>query len=308
MIVVGFRNLFVKFWLLENRVLRRRSSTMAMLALFACLSPSNVRAGIVTAGESDAYAVFAGIKVTLAPVAAVTVTIPTQPLVGSTAPAPYSLTNSTATVTGDVIGVAGINATLLKVNASSTVDGLPGSMTAIGSSAVTGLSALVGPLGNLLSISSGSDVITETSTASGTFGSLTATGNLTIVGSSDVVIDVLGVAAVTLHAGQVIAPNTTVALTGILTGLGSITLNEQTLDGQTNGTTYAGITSSFLDLNLSPAISTILVHDSAGIDIVVDHTHASLTASAVPEPSSLVLAGLGTLIFLGTFFMRHRPV
>ena len=271
--------------------------------MFVCVAlPSGARAGIVTGGASGAYSVSAGIAVHVPLVGTINVPIAAQPTVSGTAPAAYSQTGSAISVALGVVGTASVDAGVLNVAASSTVDGTSASGLATASSSVTGLGVLVGAGGALLSITSGTDVITETATASGSYGALTATGALTIVGTSNVVIDVLGSTVVTLTPGEIIAPNTTINVAGV----GSIILNEQIADPGSNGTTFAGISTNFLDLNLSPSIP---LGASATISIVVDHAHASLNAasspSSVPEPSSLVLASLGVLAVLGVTFVRR---
>ena len=307
--VVDTRYRFVKYWLLENGGLTRRGVAMALSTLLGCSIVSSTDAGTVTAGQSNAYGLSAGITVQVPVVASVTLTVPQEPAVTGTAPAPYSTPGTLASIDASVSAgvvpavVASVDSGVLNVLASSTVDGSPGSMNAFASSMVTGLGVSVGPGGDLLKITSGTDVLTETSTASGTGGVLTTAGSLTIAGSSNVVITVLGTVVATLTAGEVIAPNTVVPLLGPLLGLGTITLNEQTLDPGTNDTTIAGITSNFLDLSLNPSVLGVA---SADIDIVVDHTHASLMGTAVPEPSSLVLSSLGILTCLGGLFVRRR--
>ncbi len=109
----------------------------------------------------------------------------------------------------------------------------------------------------------------------------------------------LGNTVATLTVGEIINPNTTISIAGV----GSIILNEQIADVGSNGTTFAGISSNFLDLQLSPSI---LLGDSASIDIVVDHAHADIFGSAVPEPSTLVLSSIAVLALLGRTFMRRR--
>jgi hypothetical protein len=305
--VVSIRDRIVKFWALVNKPLARRSFAMAVVAVLGNSFQSNVDAGIVTAGSSSAYAVGATIDVTLLSAATVDVNIANQPTASGTSPSGYSSNNTAASVTGSVPGVAVVSGSVLGATATSNVTGSLSSGTTFGSSTITGLGVSVGPGGNLLSITSGSDVITESSTASGSYGSLSASGALTIVGSSNIIISVLGIQAAEITVGEVIAPNTKITLTGLLAGLGSITLNEQIADPGSNGTTSAGITSNFLDLSLSPSLSLgLLGTDSASIDIIVDHSHAAISASSVPEPSSIALAGIGILAVFGTTVVRRR--
>jgi hypothetical protein len=299
MCFLPFRGRSVQSDFLEKCSSRFRWFAMTSFALLGCSIHSSAVAGIVTNGESDAAGLYVGITVTL-PLVSGNISLPAQPTVSGNAPATYSNTNSLASIDANagILGGATVTTGILNVAASSNVDGTSGSKIAFGSSSVTGLAVSVGPAADLLSITSGTDVLTETSTASGTSGSLTAIGDLKVVGTSNVVISVLGVTEATLTAGEIIAPNTTIPIAGV----GSLILNEQTLDAGSNGVTFAGISSSFLDLSINPSILGIA---SAGVDIVVDQTHADLTASAVPEPSSLILASIGALTFLGTMLRRR---
>jgi len=299
MTFVNSRGRFVQSDFLEKCSSRLRWFAMTSFALLGCSIHSSAVAGIVTNGESNAAGLYVGITVTL-PLASGGISLPSQPTVSGNAPAAYSNTNTLASIdaSAGIVGGATVTTGILDVAASSNVDGASGSKMAFGSSSVTGLAVSVGPSAALLSITSGTDVLTETSTASGTYGSLTATGALQVVGTSNVVISVLGITEATLTAGEIIAPNTTISIAGV----GSLILNEQTLDAGSNGATFAGITSSFLDLSINPSVLGLA---SAGVDIVIDHTHADLTAVSVPEPSSLILASIGALTFLGTVLRRR---
>src|SRR4051812_22394595 len=228
----------------------RRLIATALLSLLGCSMNPDAVAGLVIAGESDAYGLSADFHATIPLLGSTTVSLPGQPTVAGTAPAPYSLTNSLASINAGVANIATLNSGILNVAASSTVDGAPGPRTAIGSSSVAGLAMSAGPLGSLMSLTSGTDVLTQTSTVAGTYGSLIASGALTVVGTSNLVVTVLGTTVLTIAPGQIIAPNTTITISGV----GTLTVNEQILDPGTNGVSFAGITSNFLDLSLDPSL------------------------------------------------------
>jgi hypothetical protein len=287
----------IKSWSRRKQPAARLCVASALLSLLSGSTPSSAVAGTVTSGESDAYGLTAAVTVTIPYIGSTTFSLPPQPTVGGTAPAPYSYSNSQASLSAGVFPIATLDTGKLNVAASSDVDGLPGSRTATASSSVKGLSASIGVLGSVLSISSGNDVLTETSTVSGTYGSLQASGALTLTGRSDLVVYVFGTKVLTITPGEVINPNTTIDLSG----MGTLTINEQILDPGTNGTTFAGITSNFLDLSLTRSFGGLSVTD----DLTVDHTHASLTAGSVPEPSSLVLASLGAFALVGYGWRRR---
>jgi hypothetical protein len=124
---------------------------------------------------------------------------------------------------------------------------------------------------------------------------------LTVTGTSNLVITVLGITEVNIKAGDVIDPNTTIDLGA----LGKIILNEQVADPRSDGVSFAGITANFLDLELALSAA----GSSAMLSIIVDGTYASESAAlggAVPEPSSIVLAGIGTVALLGTVRRKRR--
>jgi PEP-CTERM motif len=301
MTFVKSRGRYVQSDFLAKCASRFRWLAMTSFALLGCSIHSSAVAGIVTNGESNAAGLSVGISVTLPILGTGGITLSGQPTASGNAPAPYSTPNSEASinVNAGITGGATVSTGALNVLASSTVNGTAGSQTAFASSSVTGLAVSVGPSSALLSISSGNDVLTETSTASGTYGSLTTTGSLQVVGSSSVVISVLGITEATITAGEIIAPNFTIDIAGV----GSLILNKQIADAVSNINTFAGTTSDFLALSIDPSVLGVA---SAGINIVVDQTHADLFASAVPEPSSLILASIGALTFLGTVSLRRR--
>ena len=164
----------IKSWSTRKRPVAESSVVLSTLLSLLSGSTRFERPwpGTVTSGESDAYGLTAAVTVTIPYVGSTTFSLPPQPTVGGTAPAPYSYSNSQASLSAGVFPIATLDTGRLNVAASSDVDGLPGSRMATASSSVKGLSASIGILGSVLSISSGNDVLTETSTVSGTYGSL----------------------------------------------------------------------------------------------------------------------------------------
>jgi hypothetical protein len=271
-----------------------------LVPLLVCATHSRAPAGTVTVGQSNAYGIQTTISATVPLVGSTTIDLSAQPTVSGTAPAPYSNTNTLASISAGVSGIATLSTGTLDVAASSTVNGVLSSPQTNASSTVEGLSTSIGPLGALLSITSGDDVLKETAAVTGTYGSLSTAGALTLSGTTDLVIQVLGITEVTITPGATIAANDTIDLGA----LGTIILNHQVADTNSNGVSFAGITASFLDLELTLA----LAGASAMVNITIDDTHASenAVAGAVPEPSSIVLAGIGAIALFGTVKRTRR--
>lgn len=289
-----FRGIFVKYLQLPNGIVKQFGCNVAAITVIALAVQSTAAAGTITAAESDAYGVGASINVLGG---ALSLSVANVPPTSGTYPANYNNTNTLASLNVSTTGLASVSTGVIDVGASSNITGSSGSVT--GTSSVDGLSVVVnGVITPLVSIASNGDTLVETSTVTAAGGVLTGSSTLTVEGSSNVVISVLGTVYATLNSGSVIGPNDTIAIAGI----GSLVLNQQVFDTGSNGSTFEGLQSNFLALDVDPALGL----NTVAVDVIIDHSHASMNAASVPEPSSLILAGVGILTCLGTKFVRRR--
>ena len=156
------------------------------------------------------------------------------------------------------------------VNASTDVDGGPGTRTASADATILDLQLdLTLVLTDIISITAAE--ITSAASVSGDFGALGSTGSSTFSAVSITVDDV------TFALDPNYAPNTTIYNQGGIVIIG----NEQILIG--NGTTARGITVNALRISLSVL--------GIGGGIVIGQSQAAL--SAIPEPGTGLLLGLG---------------
>jgi hypothetical protein len=269
-------------------------TTMLVVGMFS-LSAS---ADVVTSGSSEAYGLSVNLDLTLLPILGgvdVKALIgPIAPVTG-TAPNTYNSTQTVASLNasgGTVLTGSLANALtgIITTDAASTVDGTAGSKSASGTAVVNNLN--LGVLGGLVGGNSllglTATTITANSTVTGHFGALGAdpSSGATI---TNLALSILGT-SVTIPA--TIAPNTTLNVNTILGGV-SIILDEQIISG--NGTSGFMLTTNAIDIHfLNVGVSGL---GTLNGQIVIDHTEAQLSASAVPEPTSLALvfAGAGVL-------------
>lgn len=239
------------------------------------------------------------------------------------APAVYNVASGLVTLDADAgtgIGpVLGTSVALdllaadgvLSATALSDVDGTPGTRFASGFGQVNGLDldlvdAGVTVLGNptisLDLLNADATTINSTSIITGDYGALHASGISVI---QDLVLNVNGLdldlvallganGNIDANGFLVADPNTVLLSVGGVAGL-NIILNEQIVTGDgvtelTIETNAIHISASGIDLGLP------LVSETLEADIIIGHSQASM--SSVPEPGSILLAGLGGFILL----------
>ncbi len=206
------------------------------------------------------------------------------------APAPYNVADSDlgVNVTGNVPFVVTGQAAAEAVNgtATSNVDGFAGSRTTTASGGVDGAQIgvntipLVGGGIPLLGINA---TLNSTAQITGDFGSLAASGTTTIE-NLGLTIDAIPV-DLSAFVGVNIAPNTSVNLALLGIANSSLILNEQLIvPNQTSITVNA--------FHLTTNLSNVIIGE-----VILGHSQVAVTA--IPEPASIALIGLGFLSLTG---------
>jgi hypothetical protein len=271
-----------------NRVmwagLRQRLYLLLGLSLLAV---SGTGHATVIGGSSRAYGVNANATLDLPLLPDVVLSVGPLPEASGTAPPPYNDNEQVLDLQAGVPGTLSLTASVLDTNAESNVDGLDGVRFASADAAVTDLdfsATALGLLGSFATLSLTADAVGSTAEVQGDYDALIATGDTTLANASLNLEPPLGTFSVALDAMP--APNTIVDVSAL--GLAGITLilNEQLIGGD-------GISSRDIMVN---AIHLILDVDLLGLaglsgDIIIGHSDASLTA--VSEPATLALMGLG---------------
>jgi hypothetical protein len=206
------------------------------------------------------------------------------PNVSGSAPAPYNLSDTFASVNAPLAALS-LNTGVLTGSASSDVDGTAGSKTTSGTGTVNGT-----VLNLLGSVSLTASVLSSTSTITGDFGSLMANGN-SIITNAVLTIDngiLLPDTVINLNANA--APNTVIS-NSALSALGIfVILNEQI---ESCSSFLCSLETNAIRIGLNP-----LGLQLVAADIKLGHSFASMTAP-VPEASewAMMLAGLGLVGF-----------
>jgi hypothetical protein len=274
------------YWSIQTR-------TLGALLLLALGSAQHFASASIISATSNGY----GLNVS-ANALGLNVSAGPLPIGASgTAPAPYnvpqtvlnvSVTNSIPLVVSGAIGADAVNG-----SAMSNVDGLPGIRTTSASGGVVGADVdlvtvpILGPGVSLLGLDA---TLSSTAQITGEHGSLAATGNTTIenLGLSIGLINVpLGA-----YVGVNVAPNTSVNLAALGILNASLILNEQIIAGDNSSIT---VNAFHLSLNIGNAAAT---------SVILGHSQASVVTSPVPEPSTLMIVGLGLATTMG---WRRRP-
>jgi hypothetical protein len=295
-------------------LLPRRSAVRMAFATLAGLAAAPFASADVMTGDSNAYFASANVEATVVGNTLPIVTVaPLVPVSGG-APPIYTTNNTLATanvslgafafpspalplVSGQVLG---LNAATISSDAASNVDGGAGVRTTSAANTVANIgltvlsySAPVVGSGSLVSITG--TVLSTSASVSGDYGALVGTGAASVANLS---ITILGQ---TFSFSGPIAANTTVN-----TGIAGVTLilNEQVQGG--DGVSSRTMTTNLVHLSLDGV--GIAGVASVDADVVLGHAFASQTAvaAAIPEPSSLALAGLGLAGIAGARLRARR--
>ncbi|RJG25864.1 PEP-CTERM sorting domain-containing protein [Massilia cavernae] len=267
--------------ILTKEKIMLKCTTVGLLVSFTLLCLAPHASATVVSGTSSSYGESANL--TLTPLIGLPFAIGSGPVptAGGSAPAPYNDSDSVA----QIISLP-LSAFLQTVNASSNVDGAPGSRFADADATVLNLSALLGLLT--------AQVVQSTAAVSGDFGALSSVGTSNLEG-----LMVNGMPFIVASP----APNTPLFSAPGLT----VTLNEQIHTGD-------GINSLGLAVNAIHIAFNNFAHGLGLIngDIIISHSEALLTAipnndnGQVPEPGTLLLLAGGMIGFMA--MGRRRPL
>lgn len=203
-----------------------------------------------------------------------------------TAPAPYNQSQTTLNVntTGNIpVVVSGnISANSVTGTAFSNVDGLTGSRTTSATGGVVGANIgtntlpVIPPGVTLLGLNG---TLSSSAQISGDFGSLVATGTTTIQ-SLGLTINGINV-NLSPYVGVSVPANTSINLAALGIANSTLILNEQIVAGDGSSISVNALR---LSVNLVNLITT---------NVVLGHSQAQMTGTAVPEPACLSLLGVG---------------
>jgi len=290
----------------------RRPLVRKAFAALAALALAPAAQADVVSAASDAYLASADLSLTFLGSQIAGVSLPPQVLAEGTAPAPYGDSNGLASfsqtfgsfayptgfpiLTGSALKLqTGIVSTTADSNVVGTGPGSTDATSQLASLSLGVLNYSVPFVGSGSLVSVTASAITTTAGVTGDYGALVGAGSLSVI---DLVVSVAGV---DYTYNGTIAPNTIVDLGAGIT----LTLNEQVLGG--DGINDASMLTNFLRLSF----------DDAGVslggyglllngDVVLGHSFAAQTA-AVPEPSSVALAGLGVAGLAAARRARRKP-
>jgi hypothetical protein len=281
--------------------LRLRSLVVATVAAVAGMfgGSSGAHAGYVVSGGSSGVAISSNLSI----LSLVNADLSVNYLAG-TAPTPYSTSLSTTANTnissgGFLTGTLLSGSTgILTSTVSSTINGVSTSGSANGTTLINNLNLNV--LSTLVSI--GASTLSTSSTSSGSYGSLSSSGSSTI---SNLAVSVLGIDITNqLKASDGTFVNVS-ALGGTLATLGGLEIGIDMKSVTGDGLVSSAITTDNIVVQFN-SVSALSFTINGTLDI--GQSQASILASpasAVPEPSSLVMTALG-LISGGAFGLRAR--
>ena len=265
---------------LRTHALPRAAMAVALLGVLADAPSKSVRADVLSASSSG-Y----GLGVDIS---ALVINLDVGPLpagVSGSAPAPYNQAGTVLNVlTTDVVPlvISGtVSADAVNATATSNVDGSAGSKTTFASGGVVGAGVdvvtlpILPPGVTLLGLDG---TLSSTAQITGDFGSLVATGT-TVIQDLDLVISGI-VVDLSAYVNVAVAPNTSINLAALGILNSSLILNEQVV-----AVDQTSISVNAFHLSLG------LLNITA--DVILGHSQAQVTA--IPEPGSILLAGLGGL-------------
>jgi hypothetical protein len=265
---------------LRIHTLPRAAMAVALLGVLADAPSKSVRAEVLSASSSG-Y----GLGVDIS---ALVINLDVGPLpagVSGSAPAPYNQAGTVLNVlTTDAVPlvISGtVSADAVNATATSNVDGSAGSKTTFASGGVVGAGVDVVTLPVLppgVTLLGLDGTLSSTAQITGDFGSLVATGT-TVIQDLDLVISGI-VVDLSAFVNVAVAPNTSINLSALGILNSSLILNEQVV-----AVDQTSISVNAFHLSLG------LLNITA--DVILGHSQAQVTA--IPEPASIVLAGLGGL-------------
>lgn len=275
-----------------------RSRTLAFASLATLLSfcSAPIAQAINISASSSGYGMFVDVN------ALNLVNLDVGPLpvdVSGVAPAPYAdsdtVLNVNVSTSVPVVATATATAGSVTATAASNVNGGVGSRTTSASGGVVGagVNAVTLPvLGPGLTLLGVNGTLSSTAQIAGDFGSLTATGATTI---QSLGLTISGIPVnLSAYVNVPIAPNTSVNLAALGIANASLILNEQIVAGD-----QSSIAVNAFHLNVNVANSIVA-------QVILGHSQAQMTATAVPEPATVSIAAVGMVGAIGAARRRTR--
>ena len=275
---------------------RSRTLAFASLATLFAVSSAPIAQAINISASSSGYGMFVDVNV----LNALNLDVGPLPVgVGGVAPAQYAdsdtVLNVNIVTSIPLVASGTVTAGSVTAAATSNVDGGLGSRTTSASGGVVGaginaVTVPVLPPGiTLLGING---TLNSTAQIAGDFGSLVATGTTTI---QSLGLTISGIPVnLAAYVNVPIAPNTSVNLAALGIANASLILNEQVISGD-----QSSISVNAFHLNVNLANSVVA-------QVILGHSQAQMTATAVPEPATVGMAVVGMVGALGAARRRTR--